>query len=100
MITADNLRVAPNLRQLYAFMMENMYIQALRGFDVRYLSIFSRDVLDKLREGNASWEEMVPAEVASLIKARNLFGYEEGTEFVRRLAAAASDAPSERGGGG
>ena len=34
----------------------------------------SRDVLQKLRSGDASWETMVPAEVAKKIRERNLFG--------------------------
>jgi len=32
LITAENLRVAPNLRHLYAYMLENLYIQGLRGY--------------------------------------------------------------------
>jgi len=74
LITAENLRVAPNLRHLYAFMIESLHIHGLRGFDHRYLSIFSVDVLTKLQSGDSSWEEMVPSQVASLIKERGLFG--------------------------
>jgi hypothetical protein len=38
------------------------------------LPVFSRDVLQKIRSGDASWEEMVPAQVAQIIRERNLFG--------------------------
>jgi hypothetical protein len=76
LITAGNLRVAPNLRHLYAYMLENLYIQSIRDFDDACLPILSRDVLAKIRHGDASWEQMVPPQVAALIKDRRLFGYE------------------------
>jgi hypothetical protein len=39
------------------------------------LSIFPRDVLRRIKEGDGSWEKMVPAKVAAAIKSRRLFGY-------------------------
>jgi hypothetical protein len=75
LITAGNLRVAPNLRHLYAYMVENLYIQAIRDFNESCLPIFSRDVLAKIRQGDGSWESMVPPQVAGLIKERKLFAY-------------------------
>ncbi|MCI0744098.1 MAG: TonB-dependent receptor [Verrucomicrobia subdivision 3 bacterium] len=75
LITAGNLRVAPNLRHLYAYMLENLFIQGIHDFNPACLSIFSREVLSKIREGDASWEEMVPPQVGALIKDRKLFGY-------------------------
>jgi hypothetical protein len=75
LITAGNLRVAPNLRHLYAYMLENLYIQGIRDFNEACLPILSRDVLAKIRENDASWESMVPPQVAGLIRDRKLFGY-------------------------
>jgi hypothetical protein len=75
LITAGNLRVAPNLRHLYDYMLENLYIQGILDFNEACLPIFSRDVLAKIRQGDASWESMVPPQVAALIKDRKLFGY-------------------------
>jgi hypothetical protein len=75
LITAENLRVAPNLRHLYAYMLENLYIQGIRNFNEACLPIFSRDVLAKIRQGDRAWESMVPPQVAVLIKDRKLFGY-------------------------
>ena len=75
LITAENLRVAPNLRHLYAYMLENLYIQGLRGYSETCLPIFSRDVLAKIRKSDGSWEMMVPPQVGALIKERKLFGY-------------------------
>src|SRR5262245_2857923 len=74
-ITADNLFVDPHLRHLYAYLVENRFIERLRGIDESCLSIFSRDVLAKIRAGDASWEAMVPPRVAQIIKERKLFAW-------------------------
>ncbi|MDB6031030.1 MAG: hypothetical protein JWM16_1368 [Verrucomicrobiales bacterium] len=80
LITAENLRVAPNLRHLYAYMLENLFVQGLRGYSDQCLPIFSRDVLAKMRQGDPTWESMVPAQVGKLIKERQLFGLKEGKD--------------------
>ena len=41
-----------------------------------YLSIFSRDVLERIASGDDAWETMVPPGVVELIKKRGFFGYE------------------------
>ena len=79
-ITAANLRVAPNLRHLYSYLLENNFIQSLRDYDVRYLPIFSRTVLAKIKAGDKTWETMVPPQVARIIKDRGLLGYRQLTQ--------------------
>lgn len=74
LITAENLCVEPHLRHLYSHLMENCFIEALRGFDEANLSTFSRDALAKIRAGDPEWEQMVPEKIAALIKERGLFG--------------------------
>jgi hypothetical protein len=74
-ITANNLRVAPNLQHLYAYLVENHFIQAIKDYNECYLPIFSREVLARIKEGDSGWEIMVPPQVASIIKERKLFGY-------------------------
>ncbi len=76
LLTAGNLRVSPELRHLYAYLLENQMILGLRDFDPACLSIFSRDVLTRLRAGDRAWEQMTPPEVAEVIKARGLLGYQ------------------------
>ena len=75
LVTAGNLRVEPHLRHLYAYLVENRLIESARDYDERCLSIFSRDVLKRIREGDDKWETMVPETVADLIKQRGLLGY-------------------------
>ncbi|MGA2749352.1 MAG: TonB-dependent receptor [Verrucomicrobiota bacterium] len=77
LITAGNLRVAPNLRHLHAYLVENRLIEGLRDYDESALPIFSRDALQKLRAGDATWENMVPPQVAQIIRERKLFGFKQ-----------------------
>jgi hypothetical protein len=75
LITAKNVHVADHLRNLYSHLLENHSIECIVGFDPDHLGIFSRDVLRRIKEGDPSWESMVPAAVAAAIKRRGLFGY-------------------------
>jgi hypothetical protein len=74
-ITAGNLRVAPNLQHLYAYLLENRFIQPIRDYNDAFLPIFSREVLAKIRSGDSAWEIMVPPQVAHIIRERKFFGY-------------------------
>jgi hypothetical protein len=74
-ITAGNLRVAPHLRHLCEYLAENRLIESLRDIDPACLHIYSRDVLARIRTGDAGWETMTPPAVAELIKSRGLLGY-------------------------
>jgi hypothetical protein len=73
--TADAYEVAPNLRHLYRHLLENKFIRPMENYHREYLGITSAQVLAKIQENDPSWEPMVPAEVATLIKQRKLFGY-------------------------
>jgi hypothetical protein len=75
LINARNVQVAPHLRNLYDHLMENHYLECIVGFDRSILNIFSRDVLERIRNKDATWETMVPAPVAAAIKKRGLFGH-------------------------
>ena len=75
LITAGNLRVEPHLRHLYAYLAENRLIESVRDYDERCLSIFSRDVLKRIRSGDDTWDTMVPPAVAFAIRQRKLLGY-------------------------
>ncbi len=75
LITARNLIVTEHLRNLYDHLLENHYIDCIVGFDPAILDIFSRDVLQRINDGDSTWEQMVPGPVADAIKKRGLFGY-------------------------
>jgi hypothetical protein len=73
--TIDNLQMAPELENLYKYLVNRGMLKQLRGVDESLLHIFSRDVLQRIKKGDSSWETMVPAEIASVIKSRRFFGY-------------------------
>ena len=77
-ITAGNLRVAPHLRHLYTYLLENHYMQSILDYNEAFLPIFSREALAKIQSGDSAWEIMVPPQVAHIIKERTLFGYRAG----------------------
>ena len=74
-MTVDTLEVAPALRKLYGYLVDRGHIKQLENVNRDYLHIFSRDALRKIRDGDHTWEAMVPREVADIIKARKFLGY-------------------------
>ncbi len=81
LVTATKIDVAPNLRSLFHYLIDNEFIQEVAEYNPAYLRIHPPEVLAKLQSGEPSWETMVPPEVVEIIKAREFFGY-------RRAAAA------------
>ena len=78
--TVGTLEVAPELRKLYGYLADRGSFVHLDNFKPEYLSIYSRDVLKRIAAGDESWETMVPAAVAEIIKKRGFFGYTKREE--------------------
>ena len=74
-LTATQIDVAPNLRSLFRYLIDNQYVQEITDYHSEYLRIHPPDVLAKLQSGDCRWEQMVPPEVAHIIKKREFFGY-------------------------
>ncbi len=74
LITAQNAQVKMHLRNLYAYLLENHYIEQVLGYHPENLDIFSRDVLKRITANDPTWEKMVPAKAAVIIKERQLWG--------------------------
>jgi hypothetical protein len=75
--TVQNIKMPGDLHSLYCHLVERGRIKQLDNFDESVLHIFSRDVLRRIKDNDASWETMVPPEIAQVIKDRNFFGYRE-----------------------
>jgi hypothetical protein len=75
--TATQVKVAPHLRSLFRYLVDNHFIEEITEYHPEYLRIFPPDVLAKLQSGDETWETMVPPEVAQMIKQRHFFGYRE-----------------------
>src|SRR5216110_65626 len=74
-VSATQVKVAPNLRSLFRYLIDNQYVQEIGDYHPEYLRIHPPDVLTKLQSGDSSWERMVPPEVVRIIKQREFFGY-------------------------
>jgi hypothetical protein len=73
--TIGTLKVNPELQLLYDYLVRRGSFVQLDNFNPKYLSIFSRDVLKRIAGGDESWVEMVPPQVAEIIRQRGFFGY-------------------------
>ena len=73
--TIHTLKVNPELQPLYDYLVGRGSFVQLDNFNPKYLPIFSRDVLKRIASGDQSWDEMVPAQVAEIIRQRGFFGY-------------------------
>jgi hypothetical protein len=73
--TADSLEVQAEHRSLYAYFLQNRYIESIRDFDAAQLHVMPGYVLRKLQSSDSNWETLVPPQVSDLIKKRGLFGY-------------------------
>ena len=63
---------------LRALLLEIGRVEPIRGYDESYLSIRTPDVLALIHRGDSSWEQMVPAAVAEIIKTESLIGWQPG----------------------
>jgi hypothetical protein len=74
-VTATQVEVAPNLRSLFQYLIDNRFIEEITEYHSEYLRIHPPDALAKLQSGDNGWEQMVPPEVVKIIKERKFFGY-------------------------
>ncbi|MBA2743178.1 MAG: hypothetical protein H0U43_02510 [Chthoniobacterales bacterium] len=77
LLTATKLEVAPNLRSLFRYLIDNEFIQEIEDYNPEYLRGHPPEALKKLQSGDAEWEKMVPPEVVEIIKKRCFFGYHD-----------------------
>ncbi len=74
-VDAVSLPLAPLSHRLYWYLLESGQIQSVREFREEQLHVYPDDVLAKIQSGDKTWESMVPAQVAEIIRSRGLFGY-------------------------
>ena len=74
LVTVENFQPPAHLHHLYAYLYGNGFIKGLQGIRPELLTIFSHEILAKIRAGRADWEVCVPSKVAEMIRERHLFG--------------------------
>lgn len=81
--TVNNLEVASEHAKLYSYLVEKQCVVPLEEYDPDILHIFSRDILAKIKTGDADWEAMVPDVVRDVIKEKCYFGYSKSRRVNR-----------------
>ncbi len=74
LLTAAALQPPPQVGSLCDFLLARGAISDLQGYDARCLDLKSEEALSRIRDGDLSWQEMLPGTVVELIKARALLG--------------------------
>jgi hypothetical protein len=64
-----------HLIDLYRYLIANNKIEDIRHYNENNLGVHTDIVLNLIQQGAEGWEKYVPAEVATMIKERCLFGY-------------------------
>jgi hypothetical protein len=73
--TIHTVKVKDDLQPLYDYLVRRGSFVQLDNYNPKYLPIFSRDVLKRIAEGDESWDQMVPPQVAEIIRRRGFFGH-------------------------
>jgi hypothetical protein len=73
--TIHTVEVKPDLQPLYEYLVRRGSFVQLDNYNPKFLPIFSRDVLKRIAAGDESWDQMVPPQVAEIIRRRGFFGY-------------------------
>lgn len=74
-VTSENLKVHPRMKELYKFFKYNGKVVDIKDYDPDILNVFSATIVDMIANGKHGWEEMVPLGIADIIKDERLFGY-------------------------
>jgi hypothetical protein len=72
-MTSNNVKVHPRMKELYKFFKYNGKVMDIIDYDPEIMDIFSRDVLKKIQNGEGGWEEMLPEGISEKIKKEHLF---------------------------
>ncbi|HIG90094.1 MAG: TonB-dependent receptor [Flavobacteriaceae bacterium] len=74
-ITSENLKVHPRIKELYKFSKFNGKVVDVKNYNIDSLKIHSHEVLKDIQNNSTGWEQLLPKSVASKIKKQKLFGY-------------------------
>ena len=73
--TVSDIVVNDLFRNIFDYLKQARRVRDIEDFDPDILSIWSREVLRKIRTGETGWEESLPTYVDKIIKEKGLFGY-------------------------
>ena len=74
-INSNNLKLHPRMKEFYKFFKYNGKVVDIFDFEEENLSIFSREILQKIKNHESGWEEKLPEGIAEMILKNKMFGY-------------------------
>jgi hypothetical protein len=75
LLTAQNLPVPQGIKFLYKHLLDSNQVVEVENYNPDLLHIFPHEVLEKIKEGNDGWQNMVPALLSDLIVKEKLLGF-------------------------
>lgn len=72
LLTSRTIELPSDIHFLYQHLLDHRNVVDVQGFDPAVLHIYHKEVLRMIRSGAPGWENMVPEEVARLIRDRGL----------------------------
>ncbi len=76
-VNSDNVKVHPRMKELYKFLKFNGKVVDLEKYNTKSLTIYSHEVLAKIKKNTKGWENLLPKAVAAKIKKFNFFDYKK-----------------------
>ena len=76
-LTSENLPVDESIKSLYRYLLESGRVVDVTQVKTQWLHIHSHEVLNRIIQKDATWEEMVPKYVSKFIKDHKVFDYSE-----------------------
>jgi len=73
--TVSDIVVNDLFKNIFDYLKQTRRVRDIEDFDPDILSIWSREVLRKIRTGETGWEDSLPTYVDKIIKEKGLFGY-------------------------
>jgi len=77
LLTSENISISDDIKPLMDYLRHNRKIIDITDVKKERLHINSRLVLEKIKNGDESWDEMVPAYVSKTIREKEIFGYKK-----------------------
>ena len=63
------------MKEFYKFFKYNGKIIDIQDFEIEFLDIFSREVLEMIKKKNDVWEDLLPNGIPEIIKKNKMFGF-------------------------
>ena len=74
-VTSNNLKLHPRMKDFYKFFKYNGKVMDIFDFEAEYLDIFSREILKKIKNNEAGWDEHLPEGISEMIVKKKMFGF-------------------------